>query len=230
MVNDDWWECVRAYALVLPDLTAFSHVTAASILSLSLPLEHQQAKPLHVTTDIAGRAGRRKGLEWHHRRLDSAEVHRQSGVFVTSPLRTWRDLASLLATDDLVVIADELLQRGLCTQEELVKTAGVRHHRKLSEAASKARPGSLSPQETRLRLNAVRKGLPEPTLNEDIIEDGIWIGCGDLVWRTWRVIADYDGLHHDHPGQRHVAVTKAMSDHDAVDRIERALREQGWRP
>jgi very-short-patch-repair endonuclease len=83
-------------------------------------------------------------------------------------------------------------------------------------------------------------------LNEDIIEDGIWIGCGDLVWRTWRVIADYDGDHHDESGQRHqdaqtrddyvatgwrhIAVTKKMSDHEAVDRIERALRERGWRP
>ena len=246
MVNDDWWERVRAYALVLPDLTAFSHVTAASILNLSLPPAHQQAKPLHVTTDIAGRAGRRKGLKWHHRRLDASEVRKNAGVFVTSPLRTWRDLAALLATDDLVIIADELLQRALCTHEDLSETVGLRHHRKLSDAASKARPGSLSPQETRLRLSVSAGGLPEPTLNEDIIEDGIWIGCGDLVWRMWRVIADYDGLHHDDPGQRHqdaqtrddytaagwrhVAVTKAMSDHDAVDRIARALREQGWRP
>ena len=243
--GDDWWELVRAYALVLHPLTAFSHVTAASILNLSLPREHQQSRPLHVTTDTDGHAGQRAGLTWHHRRLDPAQVIPWSGTFVTSPLRTWRDLAALLTVDDLVIVADELLQRGMCTQKELRQTAGLRHARPLRKAAEHARSGSLSPQETRLRLNATRRGLPEPTLNEDIIEDGIWIGCGDLVWRPWRVIADYDGLHHDDPrqrhqdaqtrddytaaGWRHVAVTKKMTDDDAVERIERALRERGWR-
>ncbi len=244
--GDDWWELLRAYALVLPGLTAFSHVTAASILGLPLPKEHQQARTLHVTTDIDGRAGQREGLKWHHRRLDAAQVIARSGVLITRPLRTWRDLAGILTVDELVVVADELLQRRLCTEDELRNTSGLRHARTLSKAAAHARFGSLSPQETRLRLGVARRGLPPPTLNEDIIEDGIWIGCGDLVWRAWRVIADYDGLHHDDPrqrhqdaqtrddyaaaGWRHVAVTKKMSDDAAVERIERALRERGWRP
>ncbi|MEI2785710.1 MAG: hypothetical protein V9E82_08425 [Candidatus Nanopelagicales bacterium] len=237
---------MRAYALVLNPLTAFSHVTAASILNLSLPQEHQQARTLHVTTDINGRGGHREGLKWHHRRLDPSQVIPWSGTFVTSPLRTWRDLADMLTIDDLVIVADELLQRRLCAEEELQQTSGLRHARTLTKAAAHARLGSLSPRETRLRLNVIRRGLPEPSLNEDIIEDGIWIGCGDLVWRPWRVIADYDGLHHDDPqqrhqdaqtrddytaaGWRHVAVTKKMTDDNAVDRIERALREKEWRP
>ncbi len=90
------------------------------------------------------------------------------------------------------------------------------------------------------------RGLPPPLLNGHIIDAGTWLGCGDFVWRQFRVIADYDGKHHDKPrqrhqdaqtrddyaaaGWRHVPITGAMSREQAVDRVERALRARGWRP
>jgi hypothetical protein len=130
--------------------------------------------------------------------------------------------------------------------QELADVAGRRHGQRLLSAAVLADGGSASPEETKMRLAIGARGLPRPTLNEHIIEDGIWIGCGDFVWRRWRVIADYDGEHHktaeqrhqdaqtrdDYAaaGWRHIAMTSGMTREQAVDRIERALRDRGWRP
>lgn len=240
-----WMEMVlRGFALVLPALTVFSHGTAARIMGLPLPQKLEDDKPIHLTTDTAGKVGKRKDVVWHHRCLPTEDTDRWFGLPVTSPLRTWRDLGAYFEVEQLVIAADVLLRRELCNREEFKRTCGLRHADKLAAAAELARPGSASPEETRLRLEVLAQGLPEPTLNEDIIEGGIWIGRGDLVWRRWRVIADYDGEHHHAESQRHqdaqtrddytdagwrhVPVTKKMTRADAVDRIGRALTSRGW--
>ena len=50
-------------------------------------------------------------------------------------------------------------------------------------AASLAREGVDSPQETRLRLLLVLAGLPEPRVNV-IIRGGMAAGAGATTWRT----------------------------------------------
>lgn len=241
--SDDWWERVRAFSLVLPTLTVFSHTTAALIQSLPLPRELEL--PLHVTTDVSQQRGRRKGLVWHRRPMIT-DLDRWHGLPVTKPLRTWRDLGGLLVHEELVVVADVLLRRRLCTVEQLQDVTGRRHAKALGRAAAAADGASASPEETRLRLALRDRGLPPPQLNKHIINDGEWLGCGDFVWDEYRVVADYDGEHHasthqrhqdaqtrdDYAaaGWRHVTITSEMTRDQAVDRVERALRERGWRP
>jgi len=139
-----------------------------------------------------------------------------------------------------------LLRRRVCGSEELRDVTGRRHARALARAAELADGGSASPEESKLRLALRDRGLPPPQLNAHIVEDGEWLGCGDFVWRVHRVVADYDGKHHDRTkqrhqdaqtrddyaaaGWRHVPLTGAMSRDQAVDRVERALRARGWRP
>lgn len=233
---------LRAFALVLPGDTVFSHVTAAAIQEF--PIDVPKKPPYHVTTPRTGSRGRREGLKWHRRHLDADELESWHGLPVTSPLRTWRDLAGCRSVTDLVVVADLLLRRQLCSAEALADVSGRYHAGILREAACLADGGSASPEETKMRFVILSEGLPRPTLNEHIIEDGIWIGCGDFVWREWKVIADYDGEHHASPGQRHqdaqtrddytasgwrhIAITSEMKRADAVTRIARALRDRGW--
>ncbi len=243
-VSDDWWERVRAYSLVMPPGAVFSHVTAAVIQDLNLPPDPPR-ELLHITTPAPGPRVRRKGMTAHSRPLPVRDVERWHGVLVTSPARTVRDLADLLDRDALIVMADELLRTGLCGQADLLPQPGQRHAQMLRTVSRLADAGSASPEETRLRLQLHDAGLPPPTLNEDIIEDGLWIGRGDLVWRPWRTIADYDGDHHKTTAQRHqdsqtrddytaegwrhIAITKKMKKQDRIDRVTRALRENGWR-
>lgn len=239
-----WQAELDAFALVLAPHAVFSHTTAARILGLPLPLI--DPRPFHVTVPPGKARGSRKGITWHCRDI-TASVTTHKGFPVTDGLRTWHDLAATLSVPDLVAIADVLLRRRHCSRDELESTAGLRHARRLSRAARLADPGSASPQESLFRVALIEAGLPHPKLNSDIVEQGVWVGCGDFVWEPYRVIADYDGAHHDERGQRHqdaatrnqyaahgwrhVVITKKMtrSMHVAVDFVAEALRQRGWR-
>ena len=240
-----WQAELDAYALLLAPHAVFSHTTAAKILDLPLP--KIEPRPFHVTVPHGKARGSRQGITWHSREIaHSVIVHK--GMRVTDGLRTWQDLAGSLSVPDLVAIADVLLRRRHCTREELLDTSGVRHARSLSKAAELADPGSASAQESLFRVAMIQAGLPRPELNKDIIEQGAWLGCGDFVWEPFRVIADYDGEHHDQGrqrhqdaatrndyaahGWRHVVITKEMTRriHVAVGFVSEALRQQGWRP
>ena len=64
-------------------------------------------------------------------------------------------------------------------------------------AASLARTGVDSPQETRLRLLLVLAGLPEPRVNLIIrSSDGSWRRRCDLAYEHLRLIIEYDGRQH----------------------------------
>ncbi len=234
----DWWDDLDALALVMPEVT-FSHTTAAHIAGL--PLLKSNPRPFHVTVD--GPRGSRKGVVWHRRR-PTGEVEFYKGYRITTPVRTWLDLAAQLSVTDLVVVADHLLRRGLLTGEPVIpRTVGAG---KLRQAIALADGRSKSPQESRIRLAMRERGFPTPELNLAIIEDGGWIGEGDFVWPEYRTIADYDGeVHLDEKqqtqdnetrdlyaahGWRHVALTKRMVRRmdSALERVARALRDNGW--
>lgn len=242
--HSGWQAELDAFALMLAPHATFSHTTAAHLLDLPLPMI--DPRPFHVTVPLGKSRGSRDGVRWHIRDLaDSVITHR--GVPVTNGLRTWQDLAAELGLPDLVAIADVLLRRHHCSRDQLLDTAGVRHAKLLSRAANLADPGSASAQESLFRVGMIDAGLPRPELNKDIIEQGGWIGCGDFVWEKYRVIADYDGEHHEGAGQRHqdaatrndyaahgwrhVVITKAMTrrTHVAVGFVADALRQRGWR-
>ena len=236
-----WLDEVKALALVIPTRTVFSHTTAAVLADLPLP--NEDPRPFHFTSDSNVHRGRRKGVKWHLRHVQG-QVITWHGFPITHPLRTWRDLGDLLQVPDLVAVADVLLRRGWCSQADLLALTGVRHKVKLRKAAERADGGSWSPRESLLRVAMLDEGVPEPELNGEIVEGGTVIGTGDFVWREYRTVADYDGGHHNQPGQRHqdaqtrddyaaegwrhVPITSKMSQSEGVDRVTRALRQRGW--
>lgn len=64
-------------------------------------------------------------------------------------------------------------------------------------AASLAREGVDSPQETRLRLLLVLAGLPEPQVNLILRgRDGSWRKRYDVAYEHLRLIIEYDGRKH----------------------------------
>jgi very-short-patch-repair endonuclease len=47
----------------------------------------------------------------------------------------------------------------------------------------------------------MRRGLPEPALNHDVVVDGRWIACVDLAYPEARVAIEYESdLHRTDPG------------------------------
>jgi hypothetical protein len=138
------------------------------------------------------------------------------GVRVTSPERTFLDLAAVLALDDLVAAGDALVSEhgpefpsprdALSSIEALDRMLfhhpGARNIRRAREALEFVRVGADSPPETHLRLAVVRGGLPEPKLNHVV-----WGPAGtpelwpDAAYPAYGVALQYDGIHHGEAGQ-----------------------------
>jgi hypothetical protein len=152
----------------------------------------------------------------HRMKLYEDEVTTIDGIPVTTPARTWLDMAELLSVDEIVAMGDACVRvprpefegrdLPLCSVADLQRTIdrhrGKRGIRKAKEALELIRVGSDSPQETLLRLAIVRAGLPEPELNVPIItEDGASHHEPDLSYRKYRIGIEYEGEHHGEEGQ-----------------------------
>lgn len=217
-------ERCRAYLVRMKPGQAFSHQTAASLLGLPLPVP-EEATLLHICSVRPAAEPRVVGVVGH--RLGVAPpVLDLSGLPVCAHAEVWCQLASTLGLDDLVAAADHLLEATTLSEEEgkaLLDIAIGRTRRRgcstLRRALQEARKGSRSPGETRVRLLLCRAGLPEPELNVRILDDrGRFLGTGDLVWRRYRVVLEYEGAHH--------ASDPEQFRYD-VERYER-FRDAGW--
>ena len=235
-----WLDLVQAVALTLPTGAVFSHTTAARIHGLPTPPNTHD--DVHVTVP---KRGSRNAVTWHQRDVgDCSELVK--GLHVTNANRTWLDLGACIEMPQLVAVTDVMLRRGLLQISDLVVPVGTRGARRLRQAAELADPGSRSVRETLLRVKLHLNGLPAPEINSDIIEDGVWLGTGDLVWREYRLVIEYDGIHHDKPRQRHqdaqtrnayaehgwicIVLTSGQFEHldDTIGQIVRVLRQRGW--
>lgn len=240
----------EAAVQALPPSAVFSHETAARLLSLPMPHGRPDLPPvLEVTVPRAVARPRGQGIRGHRSDLLPHETVDLGGLAVTSPTRTWCDLAAHWSLDQLVMLGDAVLagERDggpvglrLAADRSAPRPAyqGVpvpspddlravavewgprRGGRVLRQAGELVRAGVDSPPETDLRLLVVRAGLPEPVVNRDVVDDDdIWIHRPDLSWPRWRLGVDYDGSHHFTRGQ-------AQLRRDSSRRED--LRSIGW--
>ncbi|MGV8850807.1 MAG: hypothetical protein ACOH16_14835 [Propionibacteriaceae bacterium] len=240
----------RAASLVFPESAVFSHDTAVALGEWLAPRVDGRASrkyvpravdpdvPVHVSVPphVPRPVGR--GVVGH--RFDPAveDVVLLDGLRVTSPWRTWCDLAVAGAEDaDLVILADALRRRfpgagARLLSERLDAWGSGRGARSLLRALARSRDGVDSPMETRLRLLFVDAGLPEPKVNQWVrLEDGTPIHRPDLSWPQWRVAADYDGVHHAERDDEGVVRAGRHSDwRQRQDNSRRDLMEDArWR-
>lgn len=165
----------------------------------------------------------------HRMKLYDDEITLLDGIPITTPERTWLDLAEMLTVDQLVVAGDSCVrmprpelegrEAPLCSLQDLQRMIdrhkGKRGIRKAKEAIALIRVGSDSPQESLLRLAIVRAGLPEPELNVPIIDDaGTRHHEPDLSYRKYRIGAEYEGELHGEEGQivRDIARSEKYTD------------------
>jgi len=178
------------------------------------------------------------------------------GLPIVAPEVSWAQLAPSLGTTDLIVAADSLLRRKHArAMIDLLRAAasasGRRGGASLMLAMASVRPGTDSPEETRLRLDAVAYGLPEPEVNLSIHDaSGRLVAIGDLAYSRYRTLLEYDGEQHRTDdrqfgrdierlddlaalGWRVFRFTKRHRGQARAHRLERVrehLVSMGWRP
>ncbi|MDQ1057564.1 hypothetical protein QFZ23_001465 [Arthrobacter globiformis] len=206
---------LRAYTS-LDDASTLTHRSGARIWGYGLPAWMQEDWRIHVARERNGSKPRRRNVVGHRMTFKPGEVVIHDGVRVTSPARTWLDLANLLSVDELIAAGDSAVvahgsefpvpRLALATIEDLRRMVashpGMRGMKTARLALPEIRIGADSPQETRMRLVLARTKLGEPVLIHVIRnswgQPAVW---PDAAYPEHLLALQYDGGHHSDPIQ-----------------------------
>lgn len=173
---------------------------------------------VHVTLPL-GSCLQRKEFRVHVARLPYGDLTRVRGLMITTPPRTFLDLATR-GRERLIVIGDAMVRAGLTTVDELnVRIARASRMRGVCSAREIAPlliAESHSPPESVLRLRLHDAGLPAPVPQCPVDLGGLVLHT-DLGWPAARVGLEYEGRQHAEQGQ---------FEHD-IDRYS-AMAAAGW--
>jgi very-short-patch-repair endonuclease len=178
-----------------------SHFTAAALWKVQIPLQPPDDR-VHLTVPPESRARNRRDRRLHRSRLGAGEVERWWSLPITTPARTWRDLAGVLRPAELLAVTDQLLD-VLCSPDELARMLASHASGRGAERARRvlpvADPRVDSPMESILRWLLHDAGLPAPVLQFAVRDGaGVFIGRADLAWPDKKVLVEFDGnVHRD---------------------------------
>lgn len=195
---------VAAVFLTAPTGAVVSHHTAAAFWRVAIPLQERTDDSLIHLTVRAGSARNRADRRIHRGRLEQEDLFPRWFVPVTTPERTWRDLAGVLEPAALLAVTDQLLV-GRTSRPALQAMLDARPDGRGSARARRvlplASPWSESPMESVLRWLLHEAGLPAPVLQHVVRdEDGRFLGRADLAWPEQRVLVEFDGDVHRERG------------------------------
>lgn len=187
----------EALRLALPELIAFSGETSVQLWEGV----SGSGECLEVTIAVGAHPVRRAGVRARRRELLAGDVIDVHGLPVTSPQRTFVDIAERVSVPLLVAVGDDFLRRRLCTRMDIAavmaRSAGQRGVRAAKRAAELLDARAESPRESLTRALIVEAGLPAPTPQIEIHDShGRFIARGDLVYEDLRIVIEYDGYHH----------------------------------
>ncbi|MET4158872.1 hypothetical protein [Agromyces sp. PvR057] len=204
-----------------------SHFTAAACWGLQVePRNRIERERIDLAVHAELPRPRGKGVRGHRLDLSHDELVTRDGLEVTSPARTWLDLASVgCGIEDLTVAADRIVwaRHPLATVHQLermlLRHRGARGIRSLRIALDEAIEDADSSRETRLRLHIIGAGLPRPVAAH-VVRDayGRAVATADLAFVEHRVLLEYEGDHH--------RTDRGQWAHD-LDRFNR-LQGLGW--
>lgn len=239
------------------DGDAFSHLTAARLWRMPLPLDLRDAR-LHVTSPAPVRALRGRGVVGHSEELAPNEVTSLRGLPVVTPARAWAQMSTVVSWFDAVALADFLVTGlpledllPLSTMEEIEAAhlrAGSRGAARRRRALEHVSVGPFSRPESLSRVLFRLAGLPEAALNEGVADErGSFLAMPDQTWPEFRVAYEYEGKHHGQTAQfrRDITRLERLVDHgwlvvkgsaddlfdqpsELVARVARRLTSRGW--
>ncbi|MGH3735906.1 MAG: type IV toxin-antitoxin system AbiEi family antitoxin domain-containing protein [Micromonosporaceae bacterium] len=177
----------------LTDAAAVSFESAALLWGVET-LGRRWQREIQLTRPRRSEGLRRyPGVVVHQAALPAEHLTRRWDVAITTVARTVIDIARTRSFRAAVVAADAALRKGLCSRDELTKTAaacsrwpGIRRARAVAAFAD---PRSESPLESLSRASFHLQGLPPPAIQEWITQyDRV-----DFLWKVGRVIGEADG-------------------------------------
>lgn len=260
--SDELSSTVRPLTLVT-EFSAASHATAFTLWSFPGFLPAREDPITHISRPDTLAIPRRSGVRGHRGQFFDDEITTLNGLFITSRIRTWLDCSRKMSIEELTVVADHLLRyprpefEGRSEphatledlEEMLDRHRGTPGIRKARVALDRARVGSDSAPETRLRLALEDAGLPEPLLNVPReLQSGV-VRQPDLSYPEQKVAVEYDGEGHSEAAQivRDIAreedfaragwllvrISKRHMENEAraaVAKVRSALLSRGWAP
>ena len=193
----------RSFSLRLPAEALFSHSTAAQLIGIPVPWWSRRDARLHVSVPAPRRAPHAAGLVGHRTRLTDRDGVVVQSVRVTSPVRTWLDLASMVRFTDLVAAGDYIIhwRLPLADLDELAHAVEGFGRARGSVSLRAALPllsdRAESPPESELRVILALGGLPAPDINHTLVdtETGRHVRP-DFIFRERKVIIEYQGDYH----------------------------------
>ncbi|TLM86182.1 hypothetical protein FDW84_07390 [Pseudarthrobacter sp. NamE5] len=253
---------VRPLTMVT-EFCAASHATAFTLWSFPGFLPGKDDPVTHISRPDTLAIPRRSGVQGHRGQFFADEIVTHNGLLITSRVRTWLDCSRKMCIEELTVVADHLLRipraefegrtAPYATRDDLEEildrhkgTPGIR---KARVALERARVGSDSARETKLRLALEDAGLPEPLLNMRMDLGAGVVRQPDISYPEQEVAVEYDGEGHSEAGQivRDIAreedfaragwllvrISKRHMEHGAraaVGKVRSALLSRGWSP
>lgn len=258
---------IRQYAPRLKPGEFISHESAVALRGGPLPLIWEKRgagdeRPadgrtllVHISTLGDGPIVRAMGVKGHRADPRIATTVVAGQLVVGSPATTFAQLGASLTLTELVAVGDFFCRvwrpgpgrrtvgrrpyatiDGLRATVDAARWGGVR---RLRQAVDLIREDSWSPRETKLRLQILFSGLPEPRLNHDVYDEhGRFLGCVDLAYPEKKVAVEYNGTIHSTryaadvervarlraAGWEIIEVTSATRTEDVLTRLRRALR------
>ncbi len=216
----------RALQSRLPEHAFFCGPTAAALLGMPLPYRLSETPEVDVGTPAPARAIHAQGIRGRKLGIRPEEVRSLRGLRITTPARTWCDLAPVLTLPELVSAGDFLLRRAcpMATRGQLAEC--VRHHPgrrgrpALKMALDLVDSRSESPAESVLRVVLTTGGFTGMVPNH-VVRDrvGRFVARVDLAFLEARVAVEYEGDYH-----------RAEPDRWRKDMLRiRRLEAAGWR-
>ena len=145
---------VRAYSRLDPTCV-LTHSTSARICCICLPGWLDQDWRIHIARPADGCKPRRRNVVGHQLTFKPGEVVMFNGLRLTSPARTWLDLASLVSVDELVAAGDSIVvEHGedfLVPRQPLAAIADLK-------GIVGRHPGMRGVRKARLALDMIRVG------------------------------------------------------------------------
>jgi hypothetical protein len=193
---------VAAILMNAPPGAVASHLSAAELWDIAVPLVDRADRRVDLIVPGGGRAESRSDRRIHRLDLADDEKTTRLGQPVTTPARTWRDLAGVLGPPALLAVTDQLVREPAGRRLLLEQVA--RHPRGRGCARARvvlplADPRAESPMESVVRWLFHAGGLPAPEL-QYVVRDaaGVFLARADFAWLQQRVLVEFDGdLHRE---------------------------------
>jgi hypothetical protein len=184
-----------------PDAVA-SHLSAAALWGIAVPLVDHGDDRVDLIVPGGGRAESRADRRIHRLQLADDERTTRLGQPVTTPSRTWRDLAGVLDPPSLLAVTDQLVRlsggrQGL--RDQLARRPRGRGCARARTVLDLADPRAESPMESVVRWLFYDGGLPAPELQYVVRNAaGVFLARADFAWPDHRVLVEFDGdLHRE---------------------------------